>query len=359
MNVLNKLRLGPRLALGFSAVLVLMLLAVATAVFSLNKVDAASRRTLEVDMVKSEAVATLNTYTRANARRTMELFFAEDKTHGDKVRQMIGINAQRVDESLSTLERLAYTEAGKAMIAKTKERRDAFAASIAKVDKLLADGQREEASKQLLAETLPSLDALQADVEGLDTLQKQLSTTSAKALADDIDFSRIAMIALGMVALLVGAGMAWALTHSITVPVHQAVQVARTVAAGDLTSNINVTMQDETGELLRALDDMNHSLVRIVTQVRQSSDSIATGSQQIASGNADLSQRTEEQASNLEETAASMEQLTSTVKQNADTAAAATQLATSASQAAEQGGDVMNRVVSTMEEISAGSRKIS
>ena len=359
MNVLNKLRLGPRLALGFAAVLVLMLIAVTTAIFSLNKVDAASHRAIEVDMVKSEAVATLNTYIRANARRTMELFFTEDKAHGDKVRQMISANKQKVAESLDTLERLAYTEQGKALIGKVKERRDAFMASTAKVDQLLAAGQRDEASRLLLAETLPAIDALQADVETLDALQKKLVTASAQVLTQDIDASRLVMISLGVVALLVGAGMAWALTHSITVPVHQAVQVARTVAAGDLTSNIQVTTQDETGELLRALDDMNHSLVRIVTQVRQSSDSIATGSQQIASGNADLSQRTEEQASNLEETAASMEELTSTVKQNADTAAAATQLATSASQAAEQGGEVMGRVVSTMEAISAGSRKIS
>jgi methyl-accepting chemotaxis protein len=111
--------------------------------------------------------------------------------------------------------------------------------------------------------------------------------------------------------------------------------------------------------LQRALQHMNERLDDIVGQVRLSSDSIATGSAEIATGNADLSQRTEEQASNLEETAASMEELNSTVKTNADTAQQATRLAAEATQAAEQGGAVVGRVVATMQDISASSKKIS
>jgi methyl-accepting chemotaxis protein len=359
MNFLNKLGLGARLGLGFAAVLALMVLAVGTAVLSLNQVDAASERTINVDLVKTEAAATLNAYTRANARRTMELFFVKDDAQATRIREFIAGNKKKVAESLETLDRLSYTEQGKALIAKVKEARVAYVASFTKVDQLLAAGQREEASSLLMAQTLPAIDALQEQVEALNNVQKGLVVKSAQALTDDIATARVAMLVLGAVALLVGAGLAWWLTRSITAPIGQAVRVARTVAAGDLSSRITVTRQDETGELLSALEAMNRSLVRIVAEVRQGSESIATGSQEIASGNADLSQRTEEQASNLEQTAASMEQLTSTVKQNADTAAQATQLATSASQAAAQGGAVMGRVVQTMEEISAGSRRIA
>ncbi len=93
--------------------------------------------------------------------------------------------------------------------------------------------------------------------------------------------------------------------------------------------------------------------------MRNSSDSIATGSAQIASGNADLSQRTEEQASALEETAASMEQLGSTVKANADSAREANQLAISASTVAIQGGEVVGQVVETMKGINDSSKRIA
>jgi methyl-accepting chemotaxis protein len=107
------------------------------------------------------------------------------------------------------------------------------------------------------------------------------------------------------------------------------------------------------------MHEMQQSLRRVVSQVRASSDSIATGSSQIATGNADLSQRTEEQASNLQQTAASMEQLTATVQTNADTARQATQLAGSAAAAAGQGGAVVAQVVQTMDGITASSRKIA
>ena len=111
--------------------------------------------------------------------------------------------------------------------------------------------------------------------------------------------------------------------------------------------------------MMLAMQQMQASLVRIVGEVRLSSDSIATGSSEIATGNADLSQRTEEQASNLEETAASMEELTSTVKNNADTAHKAAAWRARPHARPCRGGEVVGQVVSTMEEISAASRKIT
>jgi methyl-accepting chemotaxis protein len=167
------------------------------------------------------------------------------------------------------------------------------------------------------------------------------------------------MMTLATVATLFAAAIGWAITRSITRPIADAVKLAQTVAAGDLSSRIEVTSRDEPGQLLGALMTMIESLVRVVGQVRHSSDCIATGSSQIATGNADLSQRTEEQASNLQQTAASMEQLTSTVRTNSDTAHQATQLAGSAAAAAAQGGVVVEQVVSTMGAIDAASRKIA
>ncbi|MGZ3238168.1 MAG: methyl-accepting chemotaxis protein [Burkholderiaceae bacterium] len=146
--------------------------------------------------------------------------------------------------------------------------------------------------------------------------------------------------------------------RSISRPLNEAVRIAQTVAAGDLTSRIEVDGDDEASQLLRALKDMNESLVRIVGEVRLSTDTIATASGQIANGNMDLSARTESQAGSLEKTASSMEELTSTVKQNADNARQANQLAVSASEVAVKGGSVVTQVVDTMGSINASSKKI-
>ena len=139
----------------------------------------------------------------------------------------------------------------------------------------------------------------------------------------------------------------------------EALKLAQTVAKGDLTIRIEVKTKDETGQLLQALKDMNDSLHKTVSQVRQGTDAIATASAQIASGNMDLSSRTEQQASSLEETASSMEELTSTVRQNADNARQANQLAVTASEVAVKGGLVVSEVVSTMGSISDSSKKMA
>ncbi len=152
---------------------------------------------------------------------------------------------------------------------------------------------------------------------------------------------------------------AWVVARRIKEALDKAISVSEQIAAGDLTVKIEVDSQDETGHLLSSLKEMNEGLAKIVGEVRSGADSIATATEQIAAGNADLSQRTEEQASALEETASSMEELTSTVKQNADNAQQANQLAISASGVAVKGGDVINKVVRTMESITDSSRKIS
>ena len=158
--------------------------------------------------------------------------------------------------------------------------------------------------------------------------------------------------------LVMAAFVGWVLVRAIVRPLEQAVAIAGAVAQGDLTQTIEVTSNDETGRLLKALKEMNDSLVKIVSQVRTGTDNIATASSQIAAGNLDLSSRTEQQAGSLEETASSMEELTSTVKQNADNARQANALATSASEVAGKGGAVVEQVVQTMGAINASSTRI-
>ena len=148
-------------------------------------------------------------------------------------------------------------------------------------------------------------------------------------------------------------------TRTTTTSVRKALAVAQAVASGDLSAHVETRGQDEIGDLLRALEAMQISLIQVVSKVRQGSDSVANASAEIAQGNNDMSARTESQASALEQTAASMEELSSTVKQNADSAREANHLAQTASTVAVRGGDVVGQVVETMKGINDSSRRIS
>ena len=168
------------------------------------------------------------------------------------------------------------------------------------------------------------------------------------------------LLAISMlVALITGSTITFWLVRSITRPLAEAVKIAQTVAAGDLQTQIVVKGRDETALLMTALKEMNGNLTRIVSDVREGTETIATASAQIALGSQDLSSRNEAQASALEETAASMEELTSVVKKNADNARHASDIALTATSAAQQGGNVVEEVVQTMGEIHQFSHQIS
>jgi methyl-accepting chemotaxis protein-1 (serine sensor receptor) len=224
---------------------------------------------------------------------------------------------------------------------------------------LVLDGRREESIVMMNNECRPLLASLVGAAAGYVDYVAEHSEKDVQA--SDAAASRYEAMMLAASVLAIGLAVALAvfITRAIVRPINRAVEVAQTVAAGDLTSAIDASGKDETGKLLGALKAMNDSLIGIVGDVRRSSDSIATGSTQIATGNADLSRRTEQQASNLQQTAASMEEMNATVKANADTARQATQLAGAASSAALRGGDVVGQVVLTMGDITESSKKIS
>ncbi|PXW48251.1 methyl-accepting chemotaxis protein-2 (aspartate sensor receptor) [Erwinia sp. AG740] len=164
---------------------------------------------------------------------------------------------------------------------------------------------------------------------------------------------------IGLAIIAIGVLLAWRITLLITQPLRQSLSMAEQIAQGDLTATISVNRRDELGQLMTAMNQMNHKLRDMIGTIREGVNNVASAASEIAAGNTDLSSRTEQQSAAVVETAASMEQLTSTVKQNADNAHHASQLAADAANNATKGGDIVTNVVSTMNEIATSSRRIS
>jgi len=220
-------------------------------------------------------------------------------------------------------------------------------------------GKKEEATADIDDNCRPLLAQLVRATDAYASYTHERELALAQQFADRYAMERNLLAGICLIAVAVAAcGGLW-LTRKITVPIGSAVDVARTVANGDLGSRIHVSGNDETRDLLEALRTMNERLIGIVGRVRDSSNSIAHAVSEIASGNLDLSQRTEEQAASLQETAATMEEFTSTVRLNAENAQQASALAANASDVAHRGSSVVGRVVDTMTEIGQSSSKIA
>ena len=168
------------------------------------------------------------------------------------------------------------------------------------------------------------------------------------------------LVAAGIIASLIISLLAYVFLGRVVLrPLRLASSHFDRIAAGDLTQRIEVRSRNEIGVLFEALRRMQESLTRTVTTVRHGVEEINLGSREIFVGNTDLSSRTEQQAASLQQTAASMEELAGTVKQNTDNALQADRLAKEASQVAQRGGHAVSQVVSTMDDITTSSSKIT
>ena len=154
MNVLKNMTLGTRLGAGFATVLALTAIMITLAIMRFVSVGELSDKIITKDWVKADAAATINATTRANARRTLELLLVTDQVAVAKIHERIDGNKKQISEALETLDKLVYAPEGKKILAGIKESRVAYVASFSKVDKMVAEGKRDEATKLMFAETL-------------------------------------------------------------------------------------------------------------------------------------------------------------------------------------------------------------
>ena len=358
MNAAN-LKIGTRLTAGFALVIALLIALAAIGVTKINAVYADTEVILHDRFVKVSLAQRVENEVNKQLRAMRTALIVTDPAMAEKELAKVEASLPVVAGAIEKLQATVHSERGKAALNALVDSRAKFKEHETRLVGLIKAGKIDEGRTELVTVILPLQGAyLQAIEEFTQSQADSMEQFGAEA-GEMAHGARTLLLLLSGIAVVLAVGVAWLLTRSITLPIAEAVRVAETVAAGDLTSAIGSSKRDETGQLLRALQAMNGNLVRIVDQVRLSSDSIATGSHQIATGSADLSQRTEEQASNLQQTAASMEELTATVQRSAEAARSATQLAASASEVASKGGAVVAEVVATMGDISASSRKIA
>ena len=355
----KNLKISTRLIAGFSLLVALLLAIGALSIFRATVIQAELVDITERRMKVIADTELIRDATNFQARAIRNIALLNDPALVADERRAIADSRQQVDRLKTELEARVTSPRGRELQDQLIAVRKPFEEAVDRFIELDEGGDKAAATAFLFERVRPvQLDYLKAIDAAVGYQQEGAQALSRQAQADVRNM--IAMVGAAVVlATVLAAGVGLWIIRSVTGPINSAVEVARAVAAGDLSRPVQVKSTDETGVLMQALADMQAGLVKVVAQVRSGSESVSTASEQIAQGNQDLSTRTESQASALEETAASMEQLSSTVRHNSDNAAQANQLAQSASRVAMEGGEVVSQVVNTMKGINASSRKIS
>jgi methyl-accepting chemotaxis protein len=357
MKITN-LKIGTRLGTAFGLVLVLMIALALLGLARMANIQQSLHGIVDDNNLQIKSVIEMRQAVMSVALTSRNMAMMSEPDQVEDEFDKIGDDREEYNAHAENMARMVKSEAGKALLGKIAAARAATEPLTDKAVALAREAKHEQAVAVLINEVRPQQKKWIGALDEMVRSQERAADQAAVAADASYKTARLLTLIITAAALVMGVASAWAVTRSITAPLHEAVALARRVSDGDLTAQIRVGSKDEVGQLMQALRDMNASLMKIVGQVRGGTETIATASRQIAAGNLDLSSRTEQQASSLEETASAMEQLTSTVKQNGEHASQANQLAQAASHVAVKGGTVVSQVVETMGSINHSSRKI-
>jgi methyl-accepting chemotaxis protein len=356
---ITDLKIGARLGMGFGVICLALVCAVGLGVANLAKVNQGTFNIAEKRLPRLDLTTRVLGEVNDIAISLRNMILTEDAADRVKQREEIVSSGKEIETIFATLDKMLESQRGRDLLHRQQELNVTYVKRQQELMRLVEANDLDGAKAYLAKELRPLLVAYKKAIADQIAMQKELADKDAADAAATYAQTRNLMLALGVLALAGAAALAWWTTASIVRPMRCALAVADAVAAGDLTTQVEVTSKCEVGQLLASLKTMNDNLVKTVTAVRTGTEAIGTASGEVAAGNQDLSSRTEQQASSLEETASSMEELTSTVKQNADNARQANTLAEAASGVAARGGQVISQVVTTMEQIHDASGKIT
>jgi len=353
----TELKLTKKLPLAFGGVLLLAMGASTLELHALNGSIDAYQKTIGVDYAAAQSTASMlidfkiqvqdwkDVLLRGRDPDSRQRYWSEFEGQEAKVQQTAATLLALLPEGQARAQVAQFAQAHRTMGENYRHGLAAFEA--ANFDPTAGDASvkgMDRAPSDLLLQARDSV------IEGARASLAQAELRRAHA-------SRLSGVLLAVL-LCGGILVGMLISRSITGPLREALKVAQAIAAGNLTGTIAVRSRDETGDLMRALKEMNGGLLGIVSEVRRATDLIAANSGQIATGNQELSVRTEQQAASLEETASSMEELTSTVKQSAERALIASEHVAMTSGVVSEGRATFEKAIHIMGAIDASSARI-
>ncbi|MBX9447172.1 methyl-accepting chemotaxis protein [Dickeya chrysanthemi] len=361
MNTLNNMKLSTMLASSFAIVILIGFIVAGFGRIQLwqlssNIHDLSDNRVPKLIMMETYQS---NIMTVSNAAR--DLVLSSDPLQKQAEKQRID---EAVANSTALLQRyntVTASSEAKALLKALEDARPAAITALKKVIELGLANRTEEARNVILNDFKPAQVKLMGAIDDIIIYQKNKTNELAAGSVELASDSGNIMFLLTMMALVLGSLIAWFITRQVKGKLGgepaEAAYIAQQIAQGNLAINIALK-ENDTRSVLAAIEVMRQNLCHIVDQVRQSSYSIALGSNEIASGTSDLSQRTEEQAASLQQTAASMEQISNAVTHNVEIVKHVTDLANTATQTAQTGNEMFSQVITMMNDIRSSSQKI-
>ncbi|MFA7405075.1 MAG: methyl-accepting chemotaxis protein [Pelobacteraceae bacterium] len=347
------MKIGKRMALGFGLLLVIMVVLIWEGVHSMAGIEDNLERVVKVNNVRLELCADIDDSTMNIFINLRNILINSNPEKRQEYQQRIVKYREEYGTSLKKVEELTTKDDKKAyeIIAKIKEATSVAATLNSKVIELALAGKDAEAASFLSKEAAPAGRKLEETLGELSDHNKERNKIRFEEASKDYVSSRNTMLGLGAGAILIAIFTAFFLTRGIVKPLTEAVAVANSLAAGDLTVEVEAKSKDETGQLLEAIKNMVDKLRHVVGDVMSAADNVSSGSQQLSATAQQMSQGATEQAASAEEISSSMEEMASSIRQNTDNAMQTEKISVKSSIDAKEGGKAVIETVAAMKEI--------
>jgi methyl-accepting chemotaxis protein len=354
----GNMKVVTRLALGFGAVIALLLVLSVLSTQRLATVNDASTIIMEDRYPKVELTYDTLTRTIDNGRQLRAMLLLQSAQDVDVARQRVDENRKANSEAMKKLDDTVTSEKGRAHMKEVANAREALAPKYEPFY-ALARTDKAKAAEYLRTEILPANTALEKALREFKTFQVDLMNRSNKDATEVYEATLKLIYTLAIGAVIVAVVVAFLITRGLLKllggePAY-ASEVLRRVADGDLGVEVAVKKGD-TGSMLLAVREMVAKLSQVVNEVKGSAEALAGAAEEVSATAQSLSQASSEQAAGVEETSASIEQMTASITQNTDNAKVTDGMATRAASEATEGGEAVKSTVVAMKQI---AQKIS
>ncbi len=348
--MLNNLKIGVRLGLGFAVTLALLITIAAVAISNIsvlnNDVQMMTNDRFPKTVQANEIIDSIN-----NVARLLRNAYIYNGAEQQKALDAIAPLRKLITDNIEKLEKTVKSEKGKEIIRKVVTSRNAYVADQDKFLELLKADKKADIVILMQGNLRKTQTDYLAAVSDLIKFQTDIMNKAGKDAGDAATSSSNLLIILGAVAIILTILFGWLITRSITRPVNEALDVTQRLAEGDLTVHIEDVGKDEIGQMLAAQQGLIAKLNQIIGEVKGASEALSNAAGQVSATAQTLSQSSSEQAASVEETTASIEQMTASITQNTENAKVTDNMATKSSVEATQGGTAVKDTVEAMKSI--------
>src|SRR5450830_867855 len=302
MTIISNMKIGTRLALGFCIVLACALIILLAGLWQMSALQANSEFIIGKKVAGLTSAVAMRGSGDGLALALQKVVAPIDLEHGKAENLRVTQLMKAYEADAQKLSSFSDTPEASALFKAADAQKKLTFPMIDKIRELVGTNNYFDARQILTSDLVPVYEKWMQSLNALAAFQQQEMIAADLASRQSFARGRMAMLGMGLFTLMVGAFFTWFIRRSIIAPLLDARHIAKTIAGGDLTMSIENGAEDEAGQLVNALKEMQQNLISTIHEIKQSADVISVASQEIAAGNLDLSNRTESQASNLEET---------------------------------------------------------